>query len=57
MRSWLKPSREYTVEVSHDLTVWAAQESFTAAEGTNTVAIVPALGGPAMRLFRVAWTE
>ncbi len=51
----LKPGRNYSVETSHDLTSWAAQESFTAVEGTKTLTIVPSAGGPAVRLFRLAW--
>jgi phospholipase/lecithinase/hemolysin len=51
----LKPGRHYTLETSHDLTSWTAQESFTAVEGTNTVTIAPSSSAPTMRLFRVAW--
>ena len=51
----LKPGRKYTVETSHNLLDWVAHESFTAAEGTNTVTIAPSPDGPAMRLFRLAW--
>ena len=53
--SKLKPGRHYSIETSHDLMVWSAQESFTAAEGTNTLTIGPSAGGPPMRLFRLAW--
>ena len=53
--SKLKPGRKYTLETSDNLSTWTPQESFTAVEGTNTVTIAPASGGPTMRLFRLAW--
>lgn len=51
----LKPGRNYTLETSDNLTAWTPQESFTVVEGTNTLSILPASGGPPMRLFRLAW--
>jgi phospholipase/lecithinase/hemolysin len=51
----LKPGRAYTLEVSSNLVDWAEQESFTAEEGTNTLAAVPPAGNPATRLFRLSW--
>lgn len=55
--SKLKPGRKYTLETSDNLTAWTTQESFTAGEGTNTLAIAPTAGEPAMRLFRLSWRE
>ena len=53
--SKLKPGRSYTVQTSHDLTSWTAQESFTPAEGSNTLTIAPSPSGPPMQVFRLTW--
>jgi phospholipase/lecithinase/hemolysin len=55
--SKLKPGRAYALEVSSNLVEWAAQESFTADEGTNTVRLAPASADPGLRAFRLSWRE